>query len=156
MDSLGHTYERSAILNWLGANGTCPLTRRPMKASNLIPNAIMQTKVRLWQREHGQELPPLDQSNTNIVAYFTVDDDPTEEESVSGNGDEEDEHLERMIAQFIYIQQHPEQVRTHHHHHHRRDHTQAHSSESRNHRSRQEESESEGNHRRRGFRLFGR
>jgi hypothetical protein len=163
MDSLGHTYERSAILSWLGANGTCPLTRRPMKASDLIPNTIMLTKVRLWQRSHGQELPPFENAyNRNVVAYFSFDDDPTEEESVSGNGDEEDAHLEQMIAHFIYVQQqhqHPEQASsgTHRHHHHDHDghHTQTHSSESRNHRSRQEDSESEGNQRWRGFRLFG-
>jgi hypothetical protein len=58
MDMHGRTYERNAILSWLAANGTCPLTRRTMKASDLIPNIMMQTRVRLWQRETGQKVCP--------------------------------------------------------------------------------------------------
>eukprot|EP00934_Nitzschia_sp_Nitz4_P000840 Nitzschia sp. Nitz4//scaffold113_size70149//69474//69977//NITZ4_005965-RA/size70149-exonerate_protein2genome-gene-0.23-mRNA-1//1//CDS//3329533386//840//frame0 len=46
---MGNTYERSAILKWLSSHGTCPMTRRPMKPSNLIPNALMKAKVTVWK-----------------------------------------------------------------------------------------------------------
>ena len=85
MDMQGHTYERNAILSWLGANGTCPLSRRPMKASDLIPNVMMQTRVRLWQRETGQKVFNI----ASMWGDFGGGEDVTENESGSENdGDE--------------------------------------------------------------------
>jgi hypothetical protein len=122
MDCMGHTFERKAILAWLvlGAkNGTCPLTRRPMKVSDLIPNIMMQTKIRTWQRETGQDVASVPSSSddddvrSDFVAYcnFGGDDvdDPTEEESVSsGNDDGEEEEIEelvRSLTQWVLFQQ---------------------------------------------------
>lgn len=60
-DILGHTYERSAILAWLAANGTCPLTRRPMRPSSVITNVHMKLAIETWRKENGiAELTPVD------------------------------------------------------------------------------------------------
>jgi len=76
-DLFGHTYERIAILSWLSRNGTCPMTRKPMRASELIPNVLMKTKVRLWQREHGQVSCQGDHDMDNSIRhlYDTEDGD---------------------------------------------------------------------------------
>jgi len=50
----GQNFERSAILSWLSrGNAECPITRRPMKPSDLIPNGAMQTKIQCWMKKHG-------------------------------------------------------------------------------------------------------
>mmetsp|Transcript_76057 Transcript_76057/g.114517 ORF Transcript_76057/g.114517 Transcript_76057/m.114517 type:complete len:181 (-) Transcript_76057:141-683(-) len=84
MDMHGRTYERNAILSWLVANGTCPLTRRTMKASDLIPNVMMQTRIRLWQRETGRKVFPT-RSWDGAKDVLGYGEDPTEAESGSDN-----------------------------------------------------------------------
>jgi hypothetical protein len=84
MDMYGRTYERNAMLSWLAANGTCPLTRRTMKASDLIPNVMMETRVRLWQRETGQKVYPA-KSWDGVTDVLGYGEDPTETESGSDN-----------------------------------------------------------------------
>jgi hypothetical protein len=40
----GITYDRQSILGWLSRNNTCPVTRNPLKDTELIPNyALRQT-----------------------------------------------------------------------------------------------------------------
>lgn len=44
----GHNFERQAILEWIYQHGTCPLTRRPLKSSQLIPNHALENKISSW------------------------------------------------------------------------------------------------------------
>lgn len=44
----GHTYERTAIEEWIQRNGTSPMTRKPMSLEILIPNYAIK-KVLGWQ-----------------------------------------------------------------------------------------------------------
>ncbi len=77
-DLFGHTYERAAILSWLSRNGTCPMTRKSMRASELIPNVLMKTKVRLWQREHGQAHHDKDYDKDCALGHLDDTDDSEE------------------------------------------------------------------------------
>eukprot|EP01063_Lacrimia_lanifica_P038374 TRINITY_DN8154_c0_g1_i2.p1 TRINITY_DN8154_c0_g1~~TRINITY_DN8154_c0_g1_i2.p1 ORF type:complete len:654 (+),score=148.12 TRINITY_DN8154_c0_g1_i2:48-2009(+) len=37
----GHTYERACIEEWIEGHGTCPMTRAPLRAADLVPNRDM-------------------------------------------------------------------------------------------------------------------
>jgi hypothetical protein len=56
LSKFGHSYERSAICEWLTSHSNCPLTRNTMKLSDLITNQNLRTAIRLWQLEHGFEV----------------------------------------------------------------------------------------------------
>ena len=57
MSKYGHHFNRNAILEWLGnGNTTCPLTRKPLMPSNLIPNGNLRLEIRSWQRQNGLEV----------------------------------------------------------------------------------------------------
>jgi len=52
----GRNFERAAILSWLGNASTacqCPLTRQVLKPSDLIPNRLLETKIRNWKDANG-------------------------------------------------------------------------------------------------------
>mmetsp|Transcript_5068 Transcript_5068/g.6618 ORF Transcript_5068/g.6618 Transcript_5068/m.6618 type:complete len:177 (+) Transcript_5068:108-638(+) len=49
----GHTFERAAILSWLATkDGACPLTRKPMKPSQLISNWGLQVRIESYLRRN--------------------------------------------------------------------------------------------------------
>ena len=104
----GKTYERSAILAWLAAKGTCPLTRRPMRPWELMTNQIMMEKVDCWRRQNGQVLPllvprssvgsgldyddslhhhhqPQWKGLTGIVGYISISPSPEAAETLNDN-----------------------------------------------------------------------
>lgn len=41
IDPSGHTYEKSAILDWLKNHNTSPITRTPLRAEQLVPNRAL-------------------------------------------------------------------------------------------------------------------
>ncbi|KAL9656854.1 hypothetical protein ABK040_004388 [Willaertia magna] len=41
----GHTYERSAIVQWLRIHACSPMTRQPMTAENLVPNIALRNTI---------------------------------------------------------------------------------------------------------------
>ena len=51
---LGISYEREAIVEWIcrrqgaGKPGTCPLTRKPLRLSDLAPNRDLQGRIHAW------------------------------------------------------------------------------------------------------------
>jgi U-box domain len=50
----GQNFERSAIVEWLEqGSGECPLTRKPLKMSDLIHNNYLATKIHLWCKANG-------------------------------------------------------------------------------------------------------
>jgi U-box domain len=87
----GNTYERSAILAWLAANGTCPLTRRPMRPWELMTNKIMMEKVDCWRRQHGKVLPK--------PPFVLFDNDSRSRTSESDRGGQEDDDSLRQQQQ---------------------------------------------------------
>ena len=52
----GHTFERSAILQWIyfhhgeGGNATCPLTRKPLETKHLCLDLDLQREITAWKR----------------------------------------------------------------------------------------------------------
>lgn len=111
-DMFGHTYERSAILHWLGAHGTCPMTRKPMKPSDLIPNILMRTKIRLWARDNNREEMIVKcgnkESGESVIGYYSfngpsrplTDDDIQAARARSFRSD----HLVRLLAEYVLIE----------------------------------------------------
>jgi hypothetical protein len=53
----GYSFERTAILNWLRTNKTCPLTREPLEQKDLVPNLALKRDIE-ERRKNGQ-LPAL-------------------------------------------------------------------------------------------------
>eukprot|EP00538_Stauroneis_constricta_P002648 CAMPEP_0119562122 /NCGR_PEP_ID=MMETSP1352-20130426/19537_1 /TAXON_ID=265584 /ORGANISM="Stauroneis constricta, Strain CCMP1120" /LENGTH=285 /DNA_ID=CAMNT_0007610469 /DNA_START=384 /DNA_END=1241 /DNA_ORIENTATION=- len=54
MNRDGINYEREAIMEWLNrGNDSCPLTRRPLSYSKLVPNAQLRLKIDQWKLQHG-------------------------------------------------------------------------------------------------------
>ena len=69
----GHSFERGAILEWIYANGTCPLTRRPLSSCQLIPNSALRIKIGKWcMVQNIWELDEDDQDS--MLAYYSASD----------------------------------------------------------------------------------
>ena len=45
----GHTYERTAITDWLTRNGTSPITRQPMNVNSLRTNYMVKKMIEEWK-----------------------------------------------------------------------------------------------------------
>jgi hypothetical protein len=76
MTRSGLSFDRSAILEWLCNHGnTCPLTRAPLCASNLVPNHQLRLRIEQWCMEHGHELlrhQVLDEESSVLVTCVTT------------------------------------------------------------------------------------
>ena len=54
MTRSGLVFERSAILDWLeNGNNTCPLTREPMRLSDLITHRPLKSQIEMWRSANG-------------------------------------------------------------------------------------------------------
>jgi hypothetical protein len=54
MTRTGLSFERAAIFGWLEqGSGSCPLTRKPLTASDLIPNRRLKTQICEWRANNG-------------------------------------------------------------------------------------------------------
>ena len=53
MNRDGINFERSAIIEWIQANGTCPLSGKPLKPSQLISNKGLEQKINIWREQNG-------------------------------------------------------------------------------------------------------
>jgi U-box domain len=89
----GQSYERSAILQWLAAgNTTCPMTRQPMRMSDLISNQLLRLKIRRWQLENDfdinlvMELPNEDDAG-RFFGYFTLEKPEHDDEAERSQDD---------------------------------------------------------------------
>ena len=74
MDRRGMNFERRAIVEWLGrGNTTCPLTREPLKYSNLIPNSQLRLRIEQWKRNQGIEVKSsyIDYDKSNKLASYS-------------------------------------------------------------------------------------
>jgi hypothetical protein len=67
MNKYGINYERRAILEWLNdGNDTCPMTRNPLRPSMLLPNVQLETDVREWLKENGEEVSEPQRGANNL------------------------------------------------------------------------------------------
>jgi hypothetical protein len=75
MNKYGINYERRAILEWLNdGNNTCPMTRNPLRPSMLLPNVQLETNVREWLKENGEEVsePQRGANNLDFMGFICV------------------------------------------------------------------------------------
>ncbi|KAG7365357.1 U-box domain containing protein [Nitzschia inconspicua] len=49
LSKYGHTYERSAILQWLQEHETCPISRKPLTPRYLISNHSLKLQIKKWK-----------------------------------------------------------------------------------------------------------
>jgi hypothetical protein len=54
----GHTYERSALAEWLSRHPTSPITREPMQMSDARPNRALKNLIDNYQEERRRPSPP--------------------------------------------------------------------------------------------------
>merc|ERR1711998_282914 len=66
MDLQGNSYERAAILDWLSRNGSSPITRSPLRPSDLVPNRALKDAIDAFTvgaKTKPAKLPKLDSGN---------------------------------------------------------------------------------------------
>jgi len=56
MDPDGNSYERSAIETWLSSHPSSPITRRPFRSADLIPNRDLKAAIEEFLATHPQAL----------------------------------------------------------------------------------------------------
>ena len=71
VDLQGHSFERRAIVKWLRENSISPITRMPMRVSDLRPNRAL--------REFCQALPNLRKRFDRLVQNVEPDDQMDED-----------------------------------------------------------------------------
>jgi hypothetical protein len=75
----GHNFERSAILKWLGHSSLCPLTRKPLRPSDLFPNCHLEQRIRFWRlnndvKEESKEEEG-DDSLNKVVGFILINEE---------------------------------------------------------------------------------
>jgi SUMO ligase MMS21 Smc5/6 complex component len=54
MTRTGLNFERDAILDWMSNyNNSCPITRQPLTARDLVPNHALKWEIDAWRRYLG-------------------------------------------------------------------------------------------------------
>lgn len=56
MTKAGHSFERSAIFEWLRVNDVNPLTREPLSPRDLVLNHALKMEIRQWRTRHHIEI----------------------------------------------------------------------------------------------------
>jgi hypothetical protein len=60
MTRYGHCFDRSAIVTWICSNdrveGECPLTRNPLRISDIINNYALAERIQVWCTENSYPL----------------------------------------------------------------------------------------------------
>jgi hypothetical protein len=63
MTRLGHSFERNELFLWLQKNQVCPLTRNPLKLSDIITNKALKGKIQEWKKKNGQTIEDSNESD---------------------------------------------------------------------------------------------
>ena len=57
MNRFGRSYERAAILHWITTKSpTCPMTRQPLKVTDLVPNNRLRKEILEWRSSQGDDV----------------------------------------------------------------------------------------------------
>jgi hypothetical protein len=71
MTRCGNSYERSAILKWVGSkNPHCPLTRRPLHLSNIVTNHQLRFKICQFQKDNNLDITLIMTSERNKFSGY--------------------------------------------------------------------------------------
>jgi hypothetical protein len=83
MTRTGLNFERDAIFSWLEkGSGSCPLTRQPLTASNLIRNRTLKTQIRIWRANNGIPEPieeEMTAAESKCVGFLKISGDKNKE-----------------------------------------------------------------------------
>jgi hypothetical protein len=83
MTRSGLNFERAAIFSWLDqGSGSCPLTRNPLTASDLISNRRLKTRIRIWRANNGIPEPTEEEMaavTCKFVSFLKISGDKKEE-----------------------------------------------------------------------------
>jgi U-box domain len=102
----GNSFERHAIITWLGAlgNTTCPLTRRPLRLSDLITNHKLKAALRQYRLDHADNAEPegysSTSSDTRVCGFFAInaaENDDTER-TWPDDDDDDDEPAVQAVS----------------------------------------------------------
>ena len=139
----GLNFERSAILNWLQRSEFCPLTRRPLRPSDLIRNRNLEVQIEYWRRMNGwNETTTTSTGEAEATAVAVTMGEPCapvevpskafSEDEESNDDDEDDEPATRVFGFMSVTDEKEEEIlqrhyhRHNHHHHRHRHHSQRH------------------------------
>jgi hypothetical protein len=81
MTRLGHSYERNALFLWLQKNQVCPLTRNPLKLSDIITNKALKGKIQEWKKKNGLTIEDPNETDDHLkgvldsLCFFTIKSD---------------------------------------------------------------------------------
>ena len=83
MTRTGLNFERAAIFSWLErGSGTCPLTRKPLTASDLITNRRLKTHIGIWRGNNGIPEPTEEEmaaAECRFVGFLKISGEMTKE-----------------------------------------------------------------------------
>jgi hypothetical protein len=83
MTRTGLNFERAAIFSWLyRGSDTCPLTRKPLAASDLITNRRLKTHIGMWKKTNGIPEPTEEEmaaAEYNFVGFLNISNIDKEE-----------------------------------------------------------------------------
>jgi hypothetical protein len=76
MTRTGLNFERAAIFDWLEqGSGSCPLTRKPLTASDLIPDRRLKTQISIWRANNAIPEPTqeeMEAAECKFVGFLKV------------------------------------------------------------------------------------
>jgi hypothetical protein len=79
----GLNFEKAAICSWLQqGSGSCPLTRKPLTASDLITNRRLKAHIRIWRGNNGIPEPTEEEmaaTECKFVGFLKISGDKTKE-----------------------------------------------------------------------------
>ena len=79
MSRSGQNYERKSIVEWLKrGNGSCPITRQPLKPSSLVPNSNLKGRIKNWRETAASGSSTFEEDPSQ--RSLDVDDDELEEQ----------------------------------------------------------------------------
>jgi hypothetical protein len=78
MTRAGLNFEKAAIFGWLEqGSGSCPLTRKPLTASDLCTDRRLKTQINLWKKSNGIPEPTEEEmaaAECKFVGFLKVSD----------------------------------------------------------------------------------
>lgn len=92
----GHNFEREAILKWIArGTGDCPITRKPLRLSDMITNHQLRSRIHRWRRENDLNIRIIASSDDlhNIFGYIEF---PEEARDVAEHPRDDPTHIEEV------------------------------------------------------------
>jgi hypothetical protein len=88
----GTSFEKSAIVDWLSRNSTCPMTREPLQANQLIPNRSLKDLIEKWQTQTSINQTTASSTSSSTLTSASTSQTPEERLNM------EIEILKKLIA----------------------------------------------------------